>query len=135
VRALFERETLDRAEVAEVFKSLKLWPRRPAWTGSDTRAPGLPPVTPPPSLNGHSNGYSNGHRPDGELPAGGAPVPPGHSPVPPALPGQPGQGVPGQPPQLPPGAGQPPAGGTTPPQGPGVTGTDDQWPPKGPDFR
>ena len=66
VRALFERETLDRAEVAEVFQPLRLWPKRPAWTGSDNRVPSaIPPVTPPPPAlngrNGHQNGYSNGY--------------------------------------------------------------------------
>ena len=49
VRALFEKETLDRAEVAAVFQPLRLWPKRPAWTGSDERVPSMiPPVTPPP---------------------------------------------------------------------------------------
>ena len=63
VRALFEHETLDRAEVAAVFQPLKLWPKRPAWTGSDTRVPSaVPPVTPPASVNG------NGHGPNGQLP-------------------------------------------------------------------
>jgi cell division protease FtsH len=126
VRALFEHETLDRAAVAGIFQNLRLWPKRPAWTGSDTRVPSeLPPVNPParivppvngqpqPSLhgsNGHgSNGYGpgangNGHGQGGEgVPAGGAPVPPGQSPVPPQLP-------------------QGPAGGGT-------------LPPRGPDFR
>ncbi len=138
VRALFERETLDRQEVAEVFKPLRLWPRRPAWTGSNTRIPSSrPPVLPsPPSVNGN--------HPNGQLPPGGAPVPPGHTPVPPQLPGpsgssllpgQPGSAdLPGQPPHTPPLGGQPPAGGTTPPQGPGVT-EGQQWPPHGPDFR
>jgi len=130
VRALFEHETLDRAAVAGIFQSLRLWPKRPAWTGSDSRVPSdLPPVTPPPPLNGYgptgqlhgSNGSNgngshayphgtngqNGHgqvEPGGEgVPAGGAPIPPGQSPVPPQLP-------------------QGPAGGGT-------------LPPRGPDFR
>jgi len=125
VRALFEHETLDRAAVAGIFQNLRLWPKRPAWTGSDSRVPSdLPPVTPPPRVNGdaplslngahgsngsHSNGQngSNGHgqvEPGGEgVPAGGAPIPPGQSPVPPQLP-------------------QGPAGGGT-------------LPPRGPDFR
>ena len=52
VRALFERETLDRAAVAEVFQPLRLWPKRPAWTGSDSRVPSsIPPVTPPPPVD------------------------------------------------------------------------------------
>ena len=99
VRALFEKETLDREQVATVFQQLKLWPKRPAWTGSKERVPSaVPPVTPPPpSVNG-SNGH-HGHLPPGnngqEVPAGGAPLPPGHYPNPglpeigpnPALPG------------------------------------------------
>jgi cell division protease FtsH len=114
VRALFEHETLDRAAVAAVFQPLRLWPKRPAWTGSDTRVPSeLPPVTPPPPANGFNGNdpYGlNGHSGNGQLepgsegvPAGGAPIPPGQSPVPPHLP-------------------QGPAGGST-------------QPPRGPDFR
>ena len=58
VRALFEKETLDREEVADVFQPLKLWPKRPAWTGSDRRVPSkLPPVTPPPSVVQGTNGH------------------------------------------------------------------------------
>ncbi len=118
VRALFERETLDRAQVAEVFRPLKLWPKRPAWTGSDARKPSeLPPVMPPAATNGSNNGFhgSNGHGgtshgsngsngsngqgqlpPGPEHPAGGAQLPPGQPPVPPSLPGQgPGGGQPG----------------------------------------
>lgn len=101
VRALFERETLDRDQVAEVFKPLKLWPKRPAWTGSDQRQPSsIPPVTPPPpqieapSPNGTSGSHGS---------PGGTQLPPGHQPVPPGLPGQPPAGGPGTPPQ-----GQPP---------------------------
>ncbi len=142
VRALFERETLDRAEVAEVFQPLRLWPKRPAWTGSDTRIPSsIPPVTPPPpSLNGngHRNGhqYGNGHSPlppGAENPPGGVAVPPGHTPAYPSPPGQPeaGSGPWGQQPPAGP-AGQAPGGTGTPgPQpGPGQN-----WPPTGPDYR
>src|ERR687897_852437 len=90
VRALFEKETLDREEVAVVFQPLKLWPKRPAWTGSDTPVPSTrPPVTPPPpSVNGNGNGHHPGAQlPPGDTqPAGGAPVPPGHTPVPSQLP-------------------------------------------------
>ncbi|MCW2812066.1 MAG: ftsH, partial [Friedmanniella sp.] len=118
VRALFENETLDRAEVAAVFQPLRLWPKRPAWTGSDLRVPSaLPPVMPPPSRNGANGHDRNGHGaalPSGDgVPAGGAPLPPGHSSVPPQLPAgdQAGQG----------------------PQGPGMTDT--PQPPRGPDFR
>jgi len=106
VRALFEKETLDRAEVAAVFQPLRLWPKRPPWTGSDNRVPSeIPPVTPPPpSVNGQ-NGYGhNGQIPSGQqpVPAGGAPLPPGQPVHPPQLPG---------------------AGGS------------DPMPPRGPDFR
>src|ERR687897_2232318 len=90
VRALFEKETLDREAVAAVFQPLKLWPKRPAWTGSDSRVPSpIPPVTPPPpSVNGQ-NGHANGQLPPGhgdEVPAGGVPLPPGQPAAPPQLP-------------------------------------------------
>ena len=114
VRALFERETLDREEVAEVFKPLRLWPKRPAWTGSDERVPSsLPPVTPPPPAVNGQNGV-NGHAPNGQLPPGDH-VPAGGVPLPP--------GQPGVPPQLPGGAGEP------------VYGDPGSLPPRGPDFR
>ncbi|MFZ1412280.1 MAG: ATP-dependent zinc metalloprotease FtsH, partial [Micropruina sp.] len=49
VRQLFEKETLDKEQVATVFKPLRMWPKRPAWTGSDSRLPStIPPVDPPP---------------------------------------------------------------------------------------
>ena len=39
VLALLERETLDKAEIEEVFASLQLREPRPAWTGSTRRRP------------------------------------------------------------------------------------------------
>ena len=48
VRQLFAKETLNKAEVAEVFKNLKRRDKRPAWTGSELRVPStIPPVEVP----------------------------------------------------------------------------------------
>jgi cell division protease FtsH len=45
VLALMEKETLDKAEVAQVFEALRRRPERPAWTGSPDRVPSaIPPV-------------------------------------------------------------------------------------------
>jgi cell division protease FtsH len=42
------RETLSKAEVADIFKPLKRWPERGTFTGSDKRVPSsIPPVKPP----------------------------------------------------------------------------------------
>ena len=50
VRQLFARETLNKADVAEVFKPLRRRDKRPAWTGSDLRQPSdVPPVDVPPA--------------------------------------------------------------------------------------
>ena len=56
VLALLERETLDKAEIEEVFTDLKLRSPRPAWTGSARRAPDTRGPIPFPgnSTNGHS---------------------------------------------------------------------------------
>jgi cell division protease FtsH len=93
VRALFEKETLDREQVAAVFQPLRLWPKRPAWTGSDERVPSsIPPVTPPPPISVNGQAVGNGHAsgqapsPEHEVPAGGTQQPPGHPPVPSQLP-------------------------------------------------
>ena len=73
VRALFEKESLDRAEVAAVFQPLRLWPKRPAWTGSDERVPSMiPPVTPPPPPPIPINGQNG---PNGQAAGGQAPEP------------------------------------------------------------
>ena len=56
VLALLERETLDKAEIEEIFAELKLQSPRPAWTGSARRAPDTrgPIPFPPAASNGHS---------------------------------------------------------------------------------
>ena len=48
VVALLERETLNKAEIAEIFTNLNRRPQRPAWTGSDSRIPSnrAPVMTP-----------------------------------------------------------------------------------------
>ena len=85
VRQLFEKETLDKHEVARIFEPLRRWPKRPAWTGSDLRKPSeIPPVTPPPAPVA----------PEEPHPAGGAQLPPGQVPVPARPPYQPGSEVP-----------------------------------------
>jgi cell division protease FtsH len=58
VRALMEHETLDKAEVAEIFEPLRRRPVRPAWTGSPEREPSqIPPIEVPKS-------GTNGAKPD-----------------------------------------------------------------------
>ena len=48
VLALLDKETLDKAQVADVFADLNRRPERPAWTGSPHRSPSeLPPVEVP----------------------------------------------------------------------------------------
>ena len=60
VTALLEKETLDKAEIAEVFVPLRRRPARPAWTGSPHREPSdIPPVVVP-------NSASNGSAPEPE---------------------------------------------------------------------
>ena len=45
---LLEVETLNKEEIADIFKKVNSWPRRPAWTGSATRIPSQqPPVAVP----------------------------------------------------------------------------------------
>ena len=93
VRQLFEKETLDKHQVAEIFRSLRRWPQRPAWTGSELRQPSqIPPVTPPPQPA----------IPEPAHPAGGVRLPPGQTgtePLPPR--GEPGSEEPGDGPRGP----------------------------------
>jgi cell division protease FtsH len=129
VVALLDKETLNKEQVAAVFEPLRRRPKRPAWTGSERRAPSdQPPVEVP-------------ARPVAPIGAGvqrGAYGLPGPAPLglPGAVPGEPPAGAyPGAP--LPPGApyptaqvppgqaplGQPVAGQPTPPGPNGSTGT------------
>jgi cell division protease FtsH len=51
VLALLEKETLGKAEIAEVFATIVKRPPRPAWTGSSRRTPSTrPPVLSPKEL-------------------------------------------------------------------------------------
>jgi cell division protease FtsH len=65
VLALLDRETLDKSEVAEIFTNIRRRPARPAWTGSDKRAPQAGPVMTPkelaaPGTNGQDKEHSMG---------------------------------------------------------------------------
>ena len=94
VRQLFARETLNKAEIAEVFKPLRRRDKRPAWTGSDLRIPSdQPPVEVPPApepipeqptkLDPPSAGPEFTPGPDARPPATG-PSPWGPPPAPPS---------------------------------------------------
>ena len=53
VTQLLEKETIDRAGLAEIFAGVRMQPERPAWTGSAARVPSsIPPVEVPISPNG-----------------------------------------------------------------------------------
>jgi cell division protease FtsH len=98
VLALLDKETLDKAEVAEIFTALRLRPRRPAWTGSPTRIPSdIPPVEIPEEIRRRAE--QNG------LAVNGAPEPEGGQILTP--PGPDGD-VHGGPPIVPPNEPQPP---------------------------
>ncbi|MGZ4488819.1 MAG: ATP-dependent zinc metalloprotease FtsH [Nocardioides sp.] len=67
VLALLDKETLDKAQVAEIFTPLRRRPERPAWTGSPTRIPSaIPPVEIPEEIRRRAQ---NGTKP--EEPAAG----------------------------------------------------------------
>jgi len=67
VLALLEKETLDKAQIEEVFASLQLREPRPAWTGSSRRRPDERGPIPVPVSAAGSNGSSstNGSSPNG----------------------------------------------------------------------
>jgi cell division protease FtsH len=63
VLELLEKETLDKAQVADVFAHVRKRPPRPAWTGSAKRSPQAGPIMTPKELaspNG-SNGQDKEH--------------------------------------------------------------------------
>ncbi len=75
VLALLDKETLDKAEVAEVFEPLRIRPVRPAWTGSPDRNPSaIPPIEVPQEIRDRVR--SNG-TPAEEQTAGVVITPPG----------------------------------------------------------
>jgi cell division protease FtsH len=48
VLELLDRETINKDDIAIIFKRVKSWAERPAWTGSITRVPSdIPPVEVP----------------------------------------------------------------------------------------
>ncbi len=65
VLALLDRETLDKEEVAEIFKPLRRRPARPAWTGSPDRVPStIPPIEIPQAIRDRAK--VNGTKQDDE---------------------------------------------------------------------
>ncbi|MEI5675956.1 MULTISPECIES: ATP-dependent zinc metalloprotease FtsH [unclassified Nocardioides] len=100
VLALLDKETLDKAQVAEIFTPLRRRQTRPAWTGSPDRNPSdIPPIEIPQEIrdraaaNGHATASSPGvvvtpPGPGGDvhgdptLGSGGGPVPPPTPPGP-----------------------------------------------------
>lgn len=94
VLALLDKETLDKAEVAEIFTPLRRRPTRPAWTGSPDRNPSdIPPIEIPQEIRDRA--AANGHAPVGAPGVvvtppgpggdvhGGTPTPGGPPPTPP----------------------------------------------------
>ncbi|MBM9461034.1 ATP-dependent zinc metalloprotease FtsH [Nocardioides sp. zg-536] len=68
VLELLDKETLDKAEVAEIFTPLRLRPRRPAWTGSPTRVPSdIPPVEIPEEIRRRAQNGVSGSRDAGQV--------------------------------------------------------------------
>ena len=98
VLALLDRETLDKAEVAEIFVPLRRRPERPAWTGSPDRNPSaIPPIEIPQEIRDRV--AANGQAPDAEG-AGAIITPPGsggdvHGGPPLGGSPEPGPGLPG----------------------------------------
>jgi cell division protease FtsH len=76
VLELVEKETLDKAQVAEIFVPLRRRPDRPAWTGSDLRVPStIPPVEIPQWIRDRT--AANGTPQPAEGDAGAVLTPPG----------------------------------------------------------
>jgi len=59
VLELLEKETLDKAQIADIFRDVRMRPARPAWTGSTRRVPSdRPPVKTPKELELANGSYS-----------------------------------------------------------------------------
>jgi len=68
VIALLDKETLDKAEIAEVFEPLRRRPTRPAWTGSPTREPSsIPPVDIPQAVRDRAAANGSGQDQEGAV--------------------------------------------------------------------
>jgi cell division protease FtsH len=68
VIALLDKETLDKAEIAEVFVPLRRRPTRPAWTGSPTREPSsIPPVDIPQAVRDRAAANGSGEDKEGAV--------------------------------------------------------------------
>ncbi|MCL2543501.1 MAG: ATP-dependent zinc metalloprotease FtsH [Nocardioidaceae bacterium] len=66
VLQLLDKETLDKAQIAEIFTPLRRRPSRPAWTGSPTRVPStVPPVEIPEEIRRRAQ---EGTRPEDSRP-------------------------------------------------------------------
>ncbi len=77
VLELFDKETLDKQQVARIFEPLRRRPERPAWTGSDQRHPSsLPPVEIPQWIKDRT-AAQNGQNGRPEEDAGAVLTPPG----------------------------------------------------------
>jgi len=61
VLALFDKETLNRAELAEVFHDVVKRPERPVWLSSEHRAVSSQPPVLTPAERAALNGSANGH--------------------------------------------------------------------------
>ena len=79
VLELFDKETLDKEQVARIFEPLHRRPERPAWTGSDRRIPSqIPPVEIPQWIKDRTSAHaaafaaSNGDGPKAEEDGPGA---------------------------------------------------------------
>ncbi|NED95999.1 ATP-dependent metallopeptidase FtsH/Yme1/Tma family protein [Phytoactinopolyspora alkaliphila] len=73
VVALLEQETLNKEEIADLFASIEMHERRPAWTGSPTRKPSeLGPVDIPVKVS--TNGAEADHDEEGIIVAPEGPV-------------------------------------------------------------
>ena len=73
---LFDKETLDKEQVARIFEPLRRRPQRPAWTGSDQRVPStVPPVEIPQWIKDRT--AANGQGADEQQSSGAVLTPPG----------------------------------------------------------